>query len=268
MKRWFEISSLRDGLYLCALITLGTVTMTLLASELFSYALEIATDRRQYILRAVIPLLLTPAVVIPLVRMNLRLNRMRDEMDVLARTDVLTGLPNRRAFFAHANEVFAQQAGRAPAAVLMVDVDHFKAINDTFGHDAGDAVLEAIAHTIRAVSAQCGAGRALAARIGGEEFAIVIGGSDAIDASALAASICDSIRAAVITRGVALIRTTASIGVALRRDGEPIDAVLKEADTAAYRAKESGRDRWVMADGPADAARSIARALRAQPRAA
>lgn len=269
MKRWFEIASLHHGLYLCALITLGTITITLVASETFSYLLAIPTDRKQYILRALIPLVLTPAVVIPLLRMNLRLNRMRAEMHALSRTDVLTGLPNRRAFFASAGEIFALRAGREPAAILMIDVDGFKTINDTFGHDAGDAVLRTIAQMIAAMAGECGAGRALAARIGGEEFAVVIDDFAAVDATALASRLCERARALATQHRGASIRATLSVGVALRRDAEPIDAVLKAADMAVYKAKESGRDRWCVAtDRVVDRGRGIARDVRAHPRAA
>jgi diguanylate cyclase (GGDEF)-like protein len=267
MKRWFEVSDHREGAYLCIAITLCTVAGTLAFSEAYCYLLDIPSNWKQYPLRAAIPSILTPVVVLPLIRMNLRLNQMHAEMNVLARTDPLTGLPNRRAFFARANEIFSLLHGHEAAAVLMVDIDRFKAINDTFGHDAGDAVLKAVATTIVAVSAECGAHRALAARIGGEEFAVVVDGFDAAEAKALATRICERVRASETQYNGIAIRATVSVGIALRDDVEPIDVTLKVADAAVYQAKEAGRDRWCIATASAPA-KAASRALRAQPRAA
>jgi diguanylate cyclase (GGDEF)-like protein len=267
MKRWFEISDLRGGVYLCVAITLCTVVGTLVFAEAYCYLLDIPSNWKQYPLRAAVPSILTPMVVLPLVRMNLRLRKMHAEMDALARTDALTGLPNRRAFFARANQIFSLLQGHEAAAVLMVDIDRFKAINDTFGHDAGDAVLKAVAQTIVGVAAECGAHRALAARIGGEEFAVVIDGFDAAEAKALATRICERVRAGTTPYNGVAIAATVSVGIALRDDVEPIDVVLKVADTAVYQAKEAGRDRWCLATASA-AGKLASHMLRAQPRAA
>jgi diguanylate cyclase (GGDEF)-like protein len=269
MKRLLTISSPRHGLRLVVALTLAVIVTTLVASDLFCYLLDIPTTWKQYLVRVVIPLVLTPVVVTPLIGMNIRLNRMRAEMDSLARTDPLTGLPNRRAFFARANEIFALLQGHEPAAVLMIDIDRFKGINDRFGHDAGDAVLKSVAQAIVAAAAECGAHRALAARIGGEEFAVVIDGFGADDAAALASRVCERVRAAATVCQDRTIAATVSVGVAARRDVEPIDVVLKAADTAVYEAKERGRDRWCVARPAAvSSGKGASHELRAQPRAA
>ena len=121
-----------------------------------------------------------PVIVIPLLRANSRLAATKHELEQLARTDALTGLPNRRAYFEAADRIFAA-AGKsgAPVAVMMVDIDHFKLINDRYGHDTGDGVLKAVAAAIAWSVASCGTAGALAARIGGEEFAVAVGGLDA-----------------------------------------------------------------------------------------
>lgn len=268
MKRFLEISSVRDGVRIGVAFTILAVAGTLAFGEVISWLIAYPINWKQYVLRGLIPLFVAPAVVVPLIVMNLRLNRLRAEMLVLARTDALTGLPNRRAFFARANEIFALLQGHEAAAVLMVDIDRFKIINDTFGHDAGDAVLKTVARTIIAVAGEHGAARALGARIGGEEFAVVIDGFGAAEATALAAQICERVRETETRHGSASIRATVSVGVALRQDVEPIDVVLKAADTAVYDAKEQGRDRWCMARATAGAAKGAAHNLRAQPRAA
>jgi diguanylate cyclase (GGDEF)-like protein len=269
MRRFLEIHSLRDGWRIIAFCMIAALAGTLASAELISWLIDYPGNWKQYILRAVIPLLITPAVVIPLLLMTARLNRMRAEMDRLARTDTLTGLPNRRAFFARANEIFALLQGHEPAAVLMVDIDRFKAINDTHGHDAGDAVLKGVAQTILAVAAECGAHRALAARIGGEEFAVVIDRFDAAEATALAEKICNRVRACATVHQAIPISATVSVGVALRQDVEPVDIVLKAADGAVYAAKHAGRDRYCVATvSTLASSKGVSRDLRKQPRAA
>jgi diguanylate cyclase (GGDEF)-like protein len=256
-------------MFACVVLTLSAEAATLVSGEALSYLLDYPIHWQQYVLRGVIPLLITPAVVIPLIRMNIRLNALRAELDALARTDSLTGLPNRRAFFARAEEIFALLRGREPAAVLMIDIDRFKEINDTLGHDGGDAVLRNVAHTIVAVVAECGAHRAFAARIGGEEFAVVIDGFGANEAAALATRVCDRVRATATTCQGRSITATVSIGVASRQDTDPIDVVLKAADTAVYDAKERGRDCWCVATPATIAAgKGASRELRTQPRRA
>jgi diguanylate cyclase (GGDEF)-like protein len=269
MKSLLEIQSLREGWRIVVFFMIAALAATFASAELLAWLLDYPVNWKQYVLRAVIPLVITPAVVIPLLIMNIRLNRMRHEMDRLARTDTLTGLPNRRAFFARANDIFALLQGHEPAAVLMVDIDKFKAINDTHGHDAGDAVLKGVAQTILAVAAECGAHRALAARIGGEEFAVVIDRFDAAEATALAEKICNRVRACATVHQAIPISATVSVGVALRQDVEPIDVVLKAADSAVYEAKHAGRDRFCVASASTvTSGRGASRDLRNHPRAA
>jgi diguanylate cyclase (GGDEF)-like protein len=267
MKRFLHISSLREGWPLVVLFTAGAVIATLAFGEVISWLIDYPANWKQYVLRAVIPLLVTPAVVIPLLFMSIRLNTMRAELDMLARTDVLTGLPNRRAFFARANEIFALRQGHEPAALLMIDIDRFKAINDEFGHDAGDAVLKTVAQTILSVVSERGEHRALAARIGGEEFAVVIDGIGAAEAAALAEALCVRVRACAARYQGRPIATTVSVGVAMRQRMQPVDIVLKAADMAVYEAKERGRDRWCVGT-PAMPGRNASQSPRARARAA
>lgn len=171
-------------------------------------------------------------------RANVELRSANSRINQLSRLDSLTGLANRREFdYRLADEVARCQRRPRPLSLIFCDIDHFKAVNDTHGHAAGDAVLAGLADVLRAGVRETD----LAARIGGEEFAVVVaeGPLDAARAlaerlrSALAAQIMDPIGAAV----------TASFGVAERRSGESAVELLARADAALYAAKRSGRNR-------------------------
>ena len=146
-----------------------------------------------------------------------------------ARTDSLTGLPNRRTWDYEVHRISDRSllAG-IPLAVAILDLDHFKATNDTLGHPAGDRILQTCSH---AWQGALGAGTVLA-RYGGEEFAVALPGFTAERAAAL----LDRARQAT-PEG-----TTVSIGVAEQQPGELIDATFARADLALYQAKTSGRN--------------------------
>jgi diguanylate cyclase (GGDEF)-like protein len=171
-----------------------------------------------------------------------RLNRLRQEreearaaasaLEKIARTDPLTGLANRRAI----EERFARQR---PVAVALVDLDHFKAVNDRYGHGVGDAV-------IAAAGAALASGSAVAGRVGGEEFALLFYGD-----VGLAALEAEALRARV-SRGVAErvgeidYRVTASLGMTMIESELSFAAAMKCADINLYAAKGSGRDRAIL----------------------
>jgi diguanylate cyclase (GGDEF)-like protein/PAS domain S-box-containing protein len=153
--------------------------------------------------------------------------------------DHLTGLANRRAFFEAAELELArrQQSGR-PLALLMVDADHFKRINDAHGHPAGDAVLRRLAATMQRICREVD----VVARIGGEEFALLLPGVD----HGAALAVAERLRAEVAQAPAAeqpAIPYTVSIGVAAMDDSVAgIDALIKQADLALYAAKRRGRN--------------------------
>lgn len=167
----------------------------------------------------------------------------------LASRDGLTGLANRRRFDEKINEEWnrARRAG-TPLSLVTLDVDHFKAFNDTYGHLAGDDCLRAIAIILEAHGRRPGD---LAARIGGEEFALILPDTSAQHAASLAQAICDAIRKAGISHGGSEAGVvTVSVGVASAEPG-PQGAVidlLEAADRALYRGKQDGRDRVVSHD--------------------
>lgn len=170
--------------------------------------------------------------------------RARDRLQFQATHDVLTGLLNRGAIL----EVFARELDRSrrtrvPMAVLLLDLDHFKRINDTCGHLAGDAVLkEAATRLMHAVRSYDSVGR-----YGGEEFLVVLPGCDSHQALRIAERLRYSIAQCPVVTGEAQIKFTVSIGLTLAALSEhSADEVLAIADAALYQAKNSGRDRTVI----------------------
>jgi diguanylate cyclase (GGDEF)-like protein len=179
-------------------------------------------------------------------------------------TDHLTGLLSRRAFIENAVKLCAVQAKRSDAiAMLMFDLDHFKSINDRFGHTVGDDVLRLFGQVVR-VSTRADD---IIGRFGGEEFiAIVPGGLES--ASKIAERVRSGFEAAGAAVGKHLVGATVSIGAAVSYDPvTSIDALIAETDTALYRAKHGGRNRVHIAEQELanERARLIAAARRAQP---
>ncbi len=195
--------------------------------------------------RAVEVGVMTEAVIWALA-LGLRLRRQqrdRAQAIALSRKDPLTGLYNRRGFFEQATPVYSTATRRSrPLAIVMIDIDHFKRINDLHGHDAGDRALVAVADKLRSTS-RLGD---IVARWGGEEFVMLLPETPGDQAHALA----ERMRAAFAGTAVALsdgrrIAFTASFGVGVRQDGATLEDVLRAADTALYTAKDGGRDRVV-----------------------
>ena len=183
------------------------------------------------------------------------IDQLRAELAEEAVRDPLTGLHNRR----HLDQVLAGGLGTSGVgeglAVITLDIDHFKAVNDRFGHAAGDTVLTAVARLLQA-SVRDGD---TAVRLGGEEFLVLLPGADREQAVLRAEEMRRGVAAVVHAFGGERIRVTVSAGVAVRSgDGASAGTLLEAADRALYVAKATGRDRVVAADdalpGLADAA--------------
>jgi diguanylate cyclase (GGDEF)-like protein len=172
------------------------------------------------------------------------------QLTLLATTDSLTGAANRRSFIERcAVEIAAARRHRRPASILMIDVDHFKSINDTHGHAAGDEVLAAVGVALREAVRQvdiCG-------RLGGEEFGVLLVGTDLAGASVVAERIREGFAGMTISHGGKDIVFTVSIGCASLGEGDKrLEDILRSADRMMYKAKQSGRNRVVFeeAQGP------------------
>ena len=165
------------------------------------------------------------------------------ELEILVTTDPLTELPNRRSFFSRANTEFSRSTRyNRPLSLLMVDVDHFKEVNDRFGHLTGDAALRHIARTMKI----CVRESDMIARYGGEEFVIILPETDSEGAGFIAERVRREIEASGFkSEQQGVIKLTVSIGIACMNFGSEypdIDKLLQSADDAMYRSKQGGRN--------------------------
>jgi len=164
-----------------------------------------------------------------------RVVSMQRELHRHATTDFLTGLLNRRAFFANAQELCSRANGGNALSAVMIDVDYFKRINDNYGHGGGDDVLRALAHELHERGLTVG-------RLGGEEFAILLEGKTLFAAVELADQMRLDVQELEVKSGTQTISLTCSFGVSQWESGDTIDRLLTRADTALYKAKMSGRN--------------------------
>jgi len=178
---------------------------------------------------------------------NRELRKARASMESMAMHDQLTGLASRHKFL----QVFAIEVERhkrtgRPLSLLVIDIDHFKTVNDRFGHLAGDACLRILARVMRANVRVAD----LAGRFGGEEFLVLLPDSDAAGAQAAAENLRREIKATRFDVGGGEMTITVSIGAATLTGSQPgdFDGLMRRADRAVYRAKQAGRDVVVMED--------------------
>ncbi|MCB8882121.1 GGDEF domain-containing protein [Acidisoma cellulosilytica] len=179
--------------------------------------------------------------------------RLEEELRHKADTDVLTGLANRRRFFEIANaavqRAHAGQGGEGELALLLLDIDHFKAINDQHGHPMGDAVLRDLAQRLQSILRT--RSRDLIARVGGEEFAVLLPATNAEEAKLVAGRLRTAIADRPIVSGETHLPVTISLGGAVLSTEDSttprsLEALLKVADDKLYLAKRGGRNRAVF----------------------
>jgi diguanylate cyclase (GGDEF)-like protein len=249
----------RRLLPLMAVLPLAILWLTHKGAELGYYPDRLG----EYIGAVALLIVLTTIVLVGCGRLNvldahrrtIEEGRQRAHADALrmreiAGTDALTELANRRRFLVFAQEAMVRGAEQGtPVALLMVDIDHFKRINDTYGHAAGDQALRLLGATLRESTrrADC------AARLGGEEFAILLPGAAPAVARSIAERICEQVaKLAVLDGAGRQFGYTVSIGLAALAEGDtrPED-LLARADAALYRAKRGGRNR-VETAGPGE----------------
>lgn len=233
-RKFAGTASFLHGAFLCGRVFLykgGTVS--LISNEVgWNFAQLITVEQ----------LIMTPLLGLCIL---LLINEKRQaQLKVLAEEDALTGAFNRRAFLQSLEKVHVQvRATKQPLSVLVMDVDHFKSINDQHGHSVGDEALRQIA----ALIAACLRRDDVMGRIGGEEFAIYLPNTDRQAALGIAERIRANVCAVPLRLGTVTLSCSVSIGVSAFNDGDSLDEVLIRGDRGMYSAKFSGRNRIALA---------------------
>ena len=178
-------------------------------------------------------------------RTTLKLAESQRRLRTLAYTDMLTEVPNRRHFYELATKALALRKP-GTAAIVTFDIDHFKQINDTHGHAAGDEALREVARCTRDTLRT----QDVAGRIGGDEFAMLLPQTDVVEALAVVDRLSARVEGQCATGSP--IALSLSFGIVLARKGENVADALQRADQALYEAKRQGRSRAVVADGSAN----------------
>ncbi|WP_420860760.1 GGDEF domain-containing protein [Algirhabdus cladophorae] len=181
--------------------------------------------------------ILTLPTCVMVARSQLHIFKLNMELQAIVDRDRLTDVATRDYFF---DRMKAEP--HAYGVSLMVDIDHFKSVNDTYGHYAGDAVIQHVARLIKAQTQP----QDIVCRFGGEEFVIFLHQADLSEGNSIAEKIRTDIEANPAMSDGAQISVTVSIGGSLKEAAQSVDASIKLADTALYRAKETGRNKIVF----------------------
>jgi diguanylate cyclase len=239
--RWLTRVVLRLGMRRATLATTGIVAV--LAVLISQAVISLLGDGDRWIAAGtatLCSLLLTPTICSFILRLVFELDRTRQQLTVLATHDDLTGIHNRRHFMT----VVQREWDRArryhtPSAMLLIDADHFKRVNDSHGHLCGDELLRGIAKAVGESLRQAD----VLARFGGEELIVFLPHTDPLGALDVAERVRERVQAVSVRWRDATVSTTVSIGVApMRAELPSLDWMIHEADTALYAAKAAGRN--------------------------
>lgn len=224
------------------LITLLSLALSLLLDSIIASVLNHSTIQKEdYVRVGLIPLLITPFISWFFIGLLLDVVKLEKKMTHLATFDDLTGMYNRRFFYSLGKQVHQYALrNKSHYAILVIDFDSFKNINDNYGHECGDRVLEAFGFVANKTARDSD----ILARIGGEEFAFLLPNTNANQAQIFAQRLLDKINQSVISYNKKSITYSVSIGVAINFcDHEfNMEETLKKADIALYQAKENGKN--------------------------
>jgi diguanylate cyclase (GGDEF)-like protein len=177
-------------------------------------------------------------------RMQVQMRELNQALEQASLSDPLTGLPNRRSIMKRLKtEVSRVDRGGLPFALVMVDIDHFKSINDTYGHDVGDTAIVAVARTLRQITRDYD----VCARWGGEEFLLFLPDSSPESAGATGEKLRRGVADVRIPHQNHQIGLTISLGIALHERHTSLDRCIQRADQSLYMAKRAGRNQCHMA---------------------
>ncbi len=221
-------------------MTVITIVTSLLVTGVVLGLSGITNIVMAYLIAGMVPLLAVPPVIYVIARTAYQLHQKQAELWRLVQTDDLTGLLNRRAFFERGHDAMIAVNGATPrAALLLLDADEFKQINDTLGHVAGDEALRYLAQAIRS----CAAPTDVVARFGGDEFAVLRANATSTDLARLANRIGERLAARAYCYGQESRMLRMSAGIADTSEIKSFDALLLAADLALYEAKEKYQTR-------------------------
>jgi diguanylate cyclase len=241
IEKMFAIRTMRQVYKVAAIVTVFSVLIPVLTFSLpffFFGEAYMGFFAIAVFPAALIPLLLAPPISIVILNMFRMQTLTIERVDELIRHDTLTGVLTRAYLLGKIGELLAQGG-----SFLMVDADHFKSVNDTYGHDLGDEALRKLAEVFRkSLSSE-----ALVGRLGGEEFGVFLPGADDAQAACVADNLCAQMRAEAKHIAGHEIGLTISIGCARHLAGHTLEKTMKRADAALYHAKHSGRDRYFVA---------------------
>ena len=234
------------------LTTVTTIVISVLVTSLFTRALFGPPDNTPFsslqvwrcaiVLAILIPVIMAPAVTWRVLALVDKVRHAEEAMARLALTDELTGLLNRRGFHLPAQKALAETlAANRPVSALVCDIDKFKSINDTQGHDVGDLVIRRASDILRERLTKI---PGLLCRHGGDEFGVLLPGLPGPEALKVAQELCANCAAQSPAEGNLPATFTISIGLAESSDGATaLESLLRRADAALYQAKQLGRNR-------------------------
>lgn len=226
------------------LSVLSSVGMLFLLTELMGLGYP-PSFRRSLMVASFAPLLVSGPIGGVIVHLLRQVEEARQRAQQLAWNDELTGLLNRRRFTeVGERELRLAQRQRTELALVLLDVDNFKHINDRHGHSGGDAVLQAMGRVLPASLRSTD----VAARWGGEEFVLLLPGASGESALQVTERVRQAVAQQAIVSGGQVLRWTVSVGVADASEGEAFDALVRRADLAMYRAKSEGKNRVCAAE--------------------
>jgi diguanylate cyclase (GGDEF)-like protein len=238
-ERFKRLPLWQQSLVVTAVAVLGADALTLGFYSLF-FADRLVLD---LVLTAIITVIVAFPIAWLFLGQSAKVSRLADELREASQTDHLTRLANRREFMVSVGAMLAESQSPDGAGVLLfIDADHFKQINDTYGHGVGDEVLIALGSVIRDSVRHAD----VAARIGGEEFAVFLHKADPAVAQTVAERIRTHTHHISRTMDLEEVGVTVSIGIARHRKGQGLEDVLRAADRSLYVAKKNGRDRIVQ----------------------
>ncbi len=234
-----SLGTFKVVLVITAISVITSLIVTALALQVFPSPPDMGY--LAYIVATIVPLIVAPAVSFILVQQYQEIHLLELEMRELATIDFLSGLLTRQAWLTQTEQYTSLAArNKSQFSILMIDLDDFKNINDSFGHAAGDKVITSFGKTLKNVARTSD----IAARFGGEEFALFLPETTLEQAQQFSQRLHHEIRHTVIPSNDNKISFTASIGISIYTPDNPfdIDQLLSQADIALYLAKDQGKD--------------------------